>query len=59
VYDLTELMHLSEIFAFYKSELQPKPHSLIVVGNVRKMNLKRLEEFGKVKKLKRKDFMKY
>ncbi len=49
-------MNMDDIVRFYRSNVQGRTLAYVIVGNSRKINMRRLASFGDVIRLKKKDF---
>ncbi|MGM9759595.1 MAG: M16 family metallopeptidase [Parabacteroides sp.] len=49
---------MEDVLGFYAQQVQHRPIAYAIVGNLKKMDLKRLETFGKVTRMKKSDIYK-
>lgn len=59
IYENTEKMTITELNAFFKKEIAGKKKNLTIIGNLKNIDRKMLEEFGEVKELKLEEIFGY
>lgn len=59
IYVGTEKMSFNELNGFFKKEIAGKKRNLMVIGNLKAIDTKKLEEFGEVKELTLKEIFGY
>ena len=48
----------SDVEAFYNQHIKGKPYQLLIVGNIKKLDLKALAKYGNIVKVKKDDIYK-